>query len=236
MFHMKVAEHIYTIENRYGYLPALCKDYVCEDEGVHIAISDEELEHENQTGENWSPAYLESLAVYRKICEQLLEEDILLFHCSALQVGEKAVLFTAPSGTGKSTHARLWRERFGDKVLSVNDDKPLLSFTENEIRVWGTPYCGKEGIQSNTSAPVAAVVILHQEPENELKKLTAVEAFPTLFCQSYRRPDTPGMQHTMALVAKLCELPCYSLGCTISQEAVSLVYDTLTKDGVLDEI
>ena len=199
-----------------------------------LTVSREELEQEAR----WDPrpfhdAYLESLALYRKLCHLLLLSDILLFHCSALEVEGKAILFTAKSGTGKSTHARLWRERFGPAVTMINDDKPLLKVAPHEVRVYGTPYAGKEKLHTNTSAPVAAIVLLRQGQENHIQRISMQQAYPVLFQQSYRRAGGEGLPHTLDLVGKLAALPMYTLDCTISQEAVELVYERLKGDGYL---
>ena len=196
-------------------------------DAVLISISPEERAFENQDGGSWEEGYLESLAVYRKICETLVSSDIALFHCSALAMDGQAVLFTGPSGTGKSTHARLWRQHYGDGLVTVNDDKPLLTFEESGIRVWGTPYGGKDNLQTNTSAAVKAVVVLKQAPENKIRRLSAHEALPCLLCQTYHPRNPADMVHTLDLVQKLCSLPVYELGCTISQEAVTLCHDTV---------
>ena len=86
-----------------------------------------------------SDTYLETLAAYRKIAAGLLDRDILLFHGSAIAVDGQAYLFTAKSGTGKSTHTRLWQKQFGDRAVMVNDDKPLLRLDEQGVTVYGTP-------------------------------------------------------------------------------------------------
>lgn len=199
-----------------------------------LTVRRAELEQEAQ----WDPrpfpvAYLESLALYRKLCHLLLAEDILLFHCSALSIHGKAILFTAKSGTGKSTHARLWRERFGPAVTMLNDDKPLLKVTPQEVRVYGTPYAGKEDLHTNASAPVAAIVILRQGRENHIQRTSTQQAFPVLFQQSYRQPRGQNLPHTLDLVGRLASLPVYTLDCTISQQAVELVYERLKGDGFL---
>ena len=227
---MKLVEYVFQVENKYDYVSRLCKDYCIEQpETVDyvISVSDQEIQRENQDGGNWPVEYLESLAVYRKICEVLLEKDIILFHCSALEMNGKALLFTAASGTGKSTHARLWRERFKDQVTMVNDDKPLLVITKDHVYVYGTPYGGKDGIQTNTHAEVAGIFILHQATENTLKKVSFKEAYPMLLNQTYRRKDASGMIQTMDTVSKLSIVPTYELGCTISYEAVDLVYQEI---------
>ena len=66
-------------------------------------------------------------------------------------------MFTAPSGTGKSTHARLWREAFGERVVMINDDKPLLLVRPEGVTVYGTPFRGKHGLGGDRSAPLRAI-------------------------------------------------------------------------------
>lgn len=228
MFHVQLAGQAFTIDNHFGYLQKLCRDYLTDTPGEEIAITQEEIARE-QTG-NWPQWYLESLAVYRKICETLLPRDIVLFHCSALALDGRGYLFTAPSGTGKSTHARLWRERFGSRVTMINDDKPLLKISREEIWVYGTPFAGKEGLQTNTSAPVGGIIILRQGKENTIRLLPQEEAYPQLLTQTYRPKDAAGLLKTMAMVQRLAELPVYCLECTISQEAVKLAHGALTEN------
>lgn len=228
MFKMKLAGFTFLVDNQFGYVADLCQDYsVDSKEDFSISVTEEEREFENQDGGNWPAWYLESLAIYRKICEKLVSSNILLFHCSALSLDGKAVLFTGPSGTGKSTHARLWREHFKNKVITINDDKPLLSFEKDHITVWGTPYGGKDNLQTNTKAMVQAIVVLKQAKENRIRKMTPHEAFPYLIRQTYRSRNTADMIHTLDLVQELSLLPVYELSCTISMEAVELCYDTV---------
>lgn len=199
-----------------------------------IQVSLNEMKRESDSGEiKYSLPYLESLAFYRKICHILLKEGIVLFHSSALAIHGKAILFTAASGTGKSTHARLWRDYFGSEVTMINDDKPLLKVSEDKVTVYGTPYGGKEGLHTNTEALVAAIVILYQAEENAIQRISFGEAYPALLNQTYRRKDAAGMVQTMDLVDTLAKLPVYRLGCTISKEAVEVVYRQLKEDGVM---
>lgn len=87
---------------------------------------------------------MESFAIYRKICERFLDEDIVHFHSSALVINGKAILFAGSGGIGKSTHTRIWREKFGNKVTMIHDDEPLLYIGDTVI-VYGTPF----GVQHN---------------------------------------------------------------------------------------
>lgn len=206
----------------------LCHDYISNHHAeTIISITDAELLAENTDGKEWSRAYLESLAVYRKICEYLIDYNIILFHCSALKMDGKAYLFTAPSGTGKSTHTRLWREHFGERVDMINDDKPLVEIKDGGAIVYGTPYGGKSGIQTNTCAEVAGIVILSQAKENKIIRLSEHEAYPMLLNQSYRPKDIAKTFRVMELVQKLAQIPTFSLECNISDEAVITAFNAL---------
>lgn len=88
--------------------------------------------NEEENPDGFPDAYIESLALYQNITELLLARDVMQFHCSALEMDGRAYLFTAPSGTGKSTHVRLWRQVFGARVTVINDDKPLVRLQKME--------------------------------------------------------------------------------------------------------
>lgn len=174
--------------------------------------------------------YLESLELYRKICDLLLPQGVLLFHCSAVALDGRAYLFTAPSGTGKSTHARLWKERFGDRLTMLNDDKPLLRFfPDGRVLACGTPFAGKEQLHTDAQAEVGGILVLRQAPRNTIRPLTAQEAFPIFYQQALRGLQQPQLvRASLDLLHRLSQIPTYVLGCTISQEAVTLAHQTLT--------
>lgn len=234
MIYARLAEHIFLIKNKFYYIERLYKDYIVPpvaDDAVFavIHVTEEEIDGENKKNLHMNKGYLESLAVYRKICEELVREGIILFHCSALMIDGNAYLFTAPSGTGKSTHTRLWREYFGDRVQMINDDKPLLRISESgRIVVYGTPYAGKDGIQKNISCTVKGIVVLHQDSVNRIDVLEREEAYPMLLNQTHRVTATDGLIKMLDLVYELANVPCYSLGCTISYEAVEIACKALS--------
>lgn len=106
MKHYRFADISFTLDARYPWLEEQCREYETEPgaKSIRIAVTEEEIDRENVFKEAYSRGYLESLAVYRKISEAVLDYDAFLFHCSAVAVDGEAYLFTAPSGTGKSTH------------------------------------------------------------------------------------------------------------------------------------
>lgn len=165
---------------------------------------------------NFPDSYLETLAVYRKIAENLLAYDTVLFHGSVVAVDGIGYLFTAKSGTGKSTHTRLWREYFGERAVMINDDKPLIQVTENSVIVYGTPWDGKHRLSNNISVPLKAICILTRASENHIEPISKSTAFPMLLQQSNRPQDSLKMQKTLEILDKISDnIALYKLGCMV---------------------
>lgn len=168
---------------------------------------------------------LEALAVQRKLSEELLNHDTILFHSSALAVDGEGYLFAAVSGTGKSTHAKLWREVYGDRVTMINDDKPFLKITDNEARVYGSPWDGKHHLSTNTSVPIKAICILTRDTTNHIERITPDEAFPILYQQTYRPKEREMLLKVLDLIIRLSNrVALYRLGCNMDPEAAEVSY------------
>ena len=229
MKHYRFADISFTLDARYPWLEEQCREYETEPgaKSIRIAVTEEEIDRENVFKETYSRGYLESLAVYRKISEAVLDHDAFLFHCSAVAVDGEAYLFTAPSGTGKSTHTRLWRERFGERAVMINDDKPLIRMEEGTFYVYGTPWNGKHHLSVNQKAPVKAICLLERGKTNHAQQISPAEAYPGLYRQIYRPQDDRGkMLKTLQLLRKMAEsVPLYRLQCDISQDAVRASWD-----------
>jgi hypothetical protein len=188
--------------------------------------SDEEAELEGTPKINYPDYYLETLALYRKIAEGLVDFGIILFHGSTLELDGEAFLFTAKSGTGKSTHTRLWREVYGDRVRMVNDDKPLIAISDEGIRVYGTPWNGKHRLGENVSAPLSAICILERGKENSISELNPSSEFPKILSQTYRKNDADFMRKTLSLLSKLLsKIRVFRLYCNMNPEAARVAYE-----------
>lgn len=176
----------------------------------------------------FSDGYLESLAVYRKIAERMPDYDTFLFHGSCIAVEGVGYLFTAKSGTGKSTHTRLWRELLGDRAVMVNDDKPLIRLTQDEAIAYGTPWDGKHRLSNNIAVPLKAVCILERSVENRIREITPSEALPMLLQQVYRPMNAAAMSRTLNLIDRLAgRVKLYRLGCNMNIEAAEVAYDAM---------
>ena len=156
--------------------------------------------------------------------------DTMLFHGSVVAVDGAAYLFTAASGTGKSTHVALWRKLFGERAVMVNDDKPLLHIGD-VVTAYGTPYDGKHRLSNKIAVPLKAVCILTRAAENSIVPITKSEAYAMLIQQAYRPNDVIALQKTMALVDKLADnVRLYRLGCNMDIEAAKVAYEGMNQD------
>ncbi len=211
-----------------------CKEYLTdgkEDLKIIISREDLKLERERNSREsglggekNVSDAELEMLALYRQIAEKMPWFDIWLMHGSAVCVEGEAVVFTAPSGVGKSTHTALWLEQIPDCFV-VNGDKPLLRFHEERCFVCGTPWAGKEGWNRNVLVPLRAICQISRGTENQIREISFREAFPMLLQQSYRPEDVPAMERMLELLHRLeGTVRFYSLVCNRDPKAAHTAY------------
>lgn len=228
-FHIMLADTVFRIEPMFAYVQEYCREYITEEPAgftVRTEAADIAFEYERSAKEAvFSEAYLETLAVYRQIAERLPMLDTLLFHGSVIAVDGIGYLFTAKSGTGKSTHTRLWREYFGSRAVMINDDKPLLKVTENGIMVYGTPWNGKHRLSTNTSVPLKAICILTRATNNHIEEIRPAEAYQMLLQQTYRPADIGAMVQTMKLIDEVMKKTAfYRLGCNMEPEAAIVAF------------
>ena len=175
-----------------------------------------------------SPGKLEQTAVYRKIAEGMLAYDRLVFHGSCVAVDGQGYLFAARSGTGKSTHAALWKELLGARAVIVNDDKPILHIREDGATAYGTPCNGKHRRGRNMAVPLRAVCLLEQAAENRIAAIPRALAYPLLVQQAYRPRDAALLERTLCLIDRLARcVRLYRLGCTPELAAAETAWNAM---------
>ncbi len=246
-FTISLAEVKIRIKSLYDEVDRLCRDYRTDFAGtaeLTVEIKEEDIIREREKlapeGQGTLPdppevsdSYLETLAVYRKIAEALVERNIWLMHGTAVCIGGKTVLFTAPSGTGKSTHAKLWLSCFPDAFV-INGDKPLIQRSGGRYFVCGTPWAGKEGWNSNTREPLKAICLLERDCINRIRKISFREALPFLIRQSFRPEDKDRLAHTLELIRGLEEtVTFFRLGCNMEPEAAQTAYRGIFSEDTL---
>lgn len=240
-FQIKIAGCTVAVRAMFDTTREFCRDYLCtgtpdftvettpEDIAFEREKSGREDQLEGQPVRHYSDQYLETLAVQRQIMEGLFEYDCLLFHGSVVAVDGQGYLFTAKSGTGKSTHTHLWREVLGLRAVMVNDDKPVLRFTPDGVLVYGTPWNGKHQLGENICVPLKTICILERGTENRIWEIPAKDALLMLMQQSNRPRRIQMMPKYLDLIDVLARSTAfYRLECNMEPDAARLSYEAMS--------
>ena len=157
----------------------------------------------------------------------LLQKEAPVLHASYIDVDGQGVLFSAPSQTGKSTQAELWRRYAGAEI--INGDRVLLRRRGNVWHAYGFPCCGSSGICVNRTVPVRAIVILEQGPENRVVPMSAAEKLRCLVSAiEVYRWDAVEVELAFHMAEQLIEtVPVVRLICRPDEEAVRVLQENL---------
>lgn len=160
---------------------------------------------------------------------ELLAFDGLFLHASAVLLDGKAYLFSADSGTGKSTHTEKWCRLFGARYL--NDDKPALRQVEGCWKAYGTPWSGKHDLSLPAGAPIGGIAFLKRGEENKIRQMMASEALPLFMQQSlWRLPEVKMMEKQLELADKLLsQIPLWDLRCRNDDAAAQVAHSAMTR-------
>ncbi len=165
------------------YLPVY-DGFLTEEQPVAFAaVSAEEIAAGKKVFPEEREEYIEEMRLVTAAGTALLPFGRAVFHCTAFVWRQKAWLFAAPSGTGKTTQYRLWKLLFGDEVQMLNGDKPVLKIEENGAAVYPSPWRGKENMGNSISAPLGGIIILEQAQENSIRRLSPKEAAGRIYLQ-----------------------------------------------------
>jgi len=165
------------------------------------------------------------------IAQLLLAHNSFFIHSSFISINNKAILFSAPCGTGKSTQAALWKKHRGAEI--INGDKAGV-LVENGVYACGAPFCGTSGICKNKTLPLGAIVLLGQSKTNSIKRLSGIDALQKVLQNIYLDLVAPNEQRMIVdlLIELLKTVPVYSLECTPDETAVATLEKTLLYGGV----
>lgn len=182
-------------------------------------------------GETWSQRnYGLNNALMMTYAFASADQLTMLMHASVIRHQEKGYLMTAPSGTGKSTHTRLWYDNIPGCDL-MNDDNPVVRIVDGQAVVYGSPWSGKTRCYRNIQAPIGGIVRIQQHPENSIRKLSSLEAFsnllPAISNMKWDKRVYKGICDGIAELIRLCGM--YELGCLPDAAAAHLCHDTIVK-------
>ncbi len=182
-----------------------------------------------------TPGHLLRFGVWISCGIAAIHHQTMALHASTICYKGKSILFLGESGTGKSTHTRLWLDNIANTGL-LNDDSPFVRIVDNTVVAFGSPWSGKTPCYKNQSMPVAAIVRLSQAPYNKITPLKGIASLGALLpsCPPAFTYDDVLLGHiSNILSAMLKQVPVYSLACLPNPEAAHLVLNTLQESGRL---
>lgn len=160
---------------------------------------------------------------------QLIKFDGIMLHSSAVVMDGKAYLFTAPCGTGKSTHTALWLREFGDRAFILNDDKPAIRLEDGAFYAYGTPWSGKTGQNVNCRVPLGGICILRRGAANKIERAEKKSAIFGIFSQTVRPKKVENIDKVFFLIEKIIEkVPVWQLHCNTDPEAAHVSYNAMS--------
>lgn len=230
-FVYKIADVVFGADIKYSYTYSLMKDYLApigSKPEFTIAATEEDIRREYSLSP-YKPGdgICESTALYRKFIYILMDKyDGFFFHCSAVAVENRAIMFTAQSGTGKSTHRGLWVKNYKDRVVVINDDKPVVRKTDGVFFVYGTPWQGKENLGCNIKVPAKALCLLSRSKTNSICKAGTAAVVARMMNQVIRPQDMGLMDKLLALLDEfITQVDCYDLRVNMDDSAAVTAYE-----------
>lgn len=162
--------------------------------------------------------------------DALLDHQGIFLHASCIVHKGYAYLFSAPSGTGKSTHTQLWRKAFPESFI-LNDDKPAIRIKNNQLEAYGTPFSGKTNQNINEHYPLAGIAFLKRSKVNEIHRITSKEAIPLILSQTMPPYHEGRLDQMMAIINLILErIPIYELNANMDEDAALVSYQGMRKD------
>ncbi|MCD7840813.1 MAG: hypothetical protein LUG46_09335 [Erysipelotrichaceae bacterium] len=234
MIRVKIADIPFEIENDNPYLRRVFHDYMTDMESLFtISVSEKEIDERiNKASHPYDRNIAEANCIFFKLSDMLIDYDAFYFHGAVVSVDNEAYIFTADSGTGKTTHMKNWLETFGDRAFVVNGDKPIIRYMHDQFYACANPLRGKEGYGSNIDVPIKAICLLERSDENKIVKAELSEIINKLFYQLrlYATMIIPKNEEGMNKLYDLIELliqsvPFYKLQVNTNVESAIVAYE-----------
>lgn len=250
-FTIRLAEKNIRIESRYRRVYDQCRHYLMQNVQPDLwvfpmPLTEASVSAASETGADgknglWrlfpketremEPSQLvqlaESIQVFQEIVERLIPSGYMLMHGAVVARDGYGYMFTARSGVGKTTRVQRWLEAYPDSVV-VNGDKPLMQVREGKLPLaYGSPWCGKEGWNTNMSVPLRAIFLLERSEENRIERITEAQAFIKLLPQMHRPADPDLGRNVLRMLRILtAQVAVYRFCSAPTQEAVRLAWET----------
>ncbi len=231
--HYKIAELIVKMEPRFSPLIPRSIPYLYhgkEEPELELSLDEDLYRYYEQLHPGTDRGVIEYVATGSRFYAALLNHSGLLLHSSAVFMDGKAYLFSAPSGTGKSTHTALWVDQFAPKAKILNDDKPAIRILDDGVYVYGTPWSGKHDLSINEKVPLQGIAFLSRGKTNRIVKSAPTDSIRLILEQTIRPKDRFKASTMLDLIGSLVErIPIYRLSCNMDPEAAHVAYETMSK-------
>ncbi len=232
-------KHVYKIcglyvecDFHYHVMIRRSEKYLCSQEHtpqIIIPYFEEHIRKMTQDNPHLSAEECEIILTTTFFYRMLLDFDGFMLHSSAVVVDDRAYLFSAPSGTGKSTHTEQWLKLFGQKAYILNDDKPAILLRDGAVFAGGSPWSGKSDLNKNALVPLQGICILSRSETNWIKPLPQMQAIYHLLNQTLRPKEPEQMEKLMSLLDScLQRVPVWQMGCNISTDAAKCAYEAMS--------
>ena len=227
----RIADLNVEYEPKYDLLKKRSEKYLVQSHAQFlIGVTENHIDEQLKLYKNSTPEALEYLYIGTAFNLKLLEYNGMFLHSSTVVVDGKAYSFSAPCGTGKSTHAGLWLDYLKDKAYIINDDKAAYRRIDDKYYVYGTPFSGKHEINVDARAELKAICFIEQAENNSIELLEPDDAVPLIISQTVR-PSSPGRMILMCdfIDEIIKHIPVYKLKCNMGIDAARLSYETMSK-------
>ena len=199
-------------------------------QAINLAVTSEEIAQIRDSTPLLTDDLREYMILGRKFYEELIRFGGMMLHASAVVVDNQAFLFSAPSGTGKSTHTGLWLQKFGERAYILNDDKPALRMVGETVYTYGTPFSGKFDISRNAAVPRAGIAFVERSETNSIEPLDKKRALFELLNQTVRPQELLLYKQLLQNLDQLLpRIDVYRLHCNMNPEAATISYKAMRK-------
>lgn len=228
-----LADFVVELDHQYDYLIKQCEEYRHEGTDpaeITVRVSQEEIRRERDLFPNirYSDGYLESICAYRQLCLQLPVRDAMLMHGCVIECQGRGIAFLARSGVGKTTHTMLWKQLYEEQMRIINGDKPIIRFFNGVPYAYGTPWAGKEHMQTNARVELTDLCLIQRSEKNSVCRVDPAEYLGVLMQQLLLPAEPEAAGKTLELLDRLlstCNL--WVIRCNISEEAAITAHNAI---------
>ncbi len=199
------------------------------DTNIKIHLSDEFINQKLTKNPHLDYEMVEYIWMGAEFYNALIHFDGMLLHSSCVVYEDKAYLFSAPCGTGKSTHTQIWLKNFPGAYI-LNDDKPAIRITDNGIYAFGTPFSGKTDLNVNNGVPIQGICVLGRDTTNHIEPISPDEALFNILNQTVRPFNEEDMDKLLSTLDEvMTKTPVYKLYCNMELDAAKTAYKGMNK-------